>query len=183
MDRIINDFFLNKKDFIKMRQAFIDSTIPWFPSSVVQPPYFETLCEDRYNLQFTHIFYDSTHPFQSSQHIAILNPLIEALNIELLIRIKANLNPCNNNILTHGYHRDLEGLQEELKPFCRTAVFYLNTNNGYTVFEDGTKIESIENRLVTFNSQESHSGTTCTDQPYRILLNINYIPHKIGVQQ
>ena len=42
--------------------------------------------------------------------------------------------------------------------------------------EDGTKVESIGNRLVTFDSHIKHSGTSCTDQKYRLVLNMNYFP-------
>ena len=57
---------------------------------------------------------------------------------------------------------------------CKTSVFYINTNNGYAKFEDGTKIYSKDNRLITFNSQMKHCGTNTTDSKYRIVLNINY---------
>jgi hypothetical protein len=66
-------------------------------------------------------------------------------------------------------HTDLELNQ-------RTAIFYLNTNNGYTLFEDGTKVDSIENTLLIFHGHRKHSGVSCTDQKRRIVLNINYIP-------
>ena len=53
---------------------------------------------------------------------------------------------------------------------------YLNTNNGYTLFEDGTKIDSVANRLVTFNNSTKHSDLTNTcDEPYRLVLNVDYI--------
>ena len=58
----------------------------------------------------------------------------------------------------------------------KTAIFYLNTNNGYTLFEDGTKIESVANRLLTFDANLPHTGTSCTDKQFRCVLNINYFP-------
>ncbi len=60
-------------------------------------------------------------------------------------------------------------------PGSLTAIFYMNTNNGYTYFEDGTKVESVENRLVVFPSYFSHAGATCTDEQRRVVININYI--------
>ena len=36
------------------------------------------------------------------------------------------------------------------------------------------KIESKENKAVVFDGSLEHSSTTCTDQHYRITLNINY---------
>ena len=37
-----------------------------------------------------------------------------------------------------------------------TSILYINTNDGYTKFEDGTIVESVENRLVTFDSRMKH---------------------------
>ena len=56
----------------------------------------------------------------------------------------------------------------------KTAIFYINTNNGYTLFEDGTKVESVENRICIFPYYMKHTGTTCTDKNQRVVININY---------
>jgi len=50
----------------------------------------------------------------------------------------------------------------------------MNTNNGYTKFEDGTKIESVANRMVFFSSNMKHTGTSCTDEKIRVVINFNY---------
>ena len=57
---------------------------------------------------------------------------------------------------------------------CTTAVFYINSNNGLTVFENGKQNKSIENSLVEFNSLLTHTGTTSTDTKVRCLINLNY---------
>ena len=59
-----------------------------------------------------------------------------------------------------------------------TAVFYVNTNNGYTIFESGEKVSSVENRMVIFDSNILHTGTTCTDERVRCVLNFNYYEWK-----
>ena len=56
----------------------------------------------------------------------------------------------------------------------KTAVFYVNTNNGYTEFEDGTKVESVENRIVFFDGSIPHNSSTCTDQKIRSVISVNY---------
>ena len=55
-----------------------------------------------------------------------------------------------------------------------TSIFYVNTSNGYTHFEDGSRVNSVENRLVTFPTQTLHGGANCTDQDCRIVINFNY---------
>ena len=50
----------------------------------------------------------------------------------------------------------------------------MNTCNGYTLFKDNTKVESVANRFVSFDSQLEHTGTSCTDENIRVLINFNY---------
>ena len=56
----------------------------------------------------------------------------------------------------------------------KTSVFYLNTNNGGTIFQNGKKVISKANRLVEFDSHQSHAGVDCTDQKVRVVINFNY---------
>ena len=58
---------------------------------------------------------------------------------------------------------------------CKTAIFYLNTNNGYTLFDKGDKIPSLENRVVEFDSNLKHCAVDHTDTKYRIVINFNYL--------
>ena len=55
-----------------------------------------------------------------------------------------------------------------------TSIFYMNTNNGYTEFENGAKVESVENRMVVFPAEMKHRGTSCTDKKIRVVINFNY---------
>ena len=78
----------------------------------------------------------------------------------------------NNNLATeeireHGFHVDTD-------KECNVLIYYFNTNDGYTLFENGDKVESVANRLIKFKSNLRHTGTTCTDQPNRYVLNVNY---------
>ena len=54
----------------------------------------------------------------------------------------------------------------------------MNTNNGYTIFEDGTKVESVANRMITFPANLKHTGTSCTDQQVRIVINFDYFSNQ-----
>jgi hypothetical protein len=51
----------------------------------------------------------------------------------------------------------------------------VNTNNGYTKFEDGTKVECVANRLLTFPTNIKHCGASCTDEKTRVVINFNYL--------
>ena len=58
---------------------------------------------------------------------------------------------------------------------CIRDRYYVNTNNGYTEFEsNGMKVDSVENRLIIFDSNEKHRAVTTTDTPRRSVINFNY---------
>ena len=84
-----------------------------------------------------------------------------------MLRAKLNLNPYSS-ILSEGFfHTDISN--------CTTAIFYLNTNDGYTLFKSGKKVSSKENRLIIFDSNLEHTGTNTTNKKFRAVLNLNYV--------
>ena len=67
--------------------------------------------------------------------------------MDVHFRLKINLNPTAHKVFEHGYHTDLPIVSN-------TALFYLNTNDGYTAFETGTKVDSIDGHSI-FNKNEN----------------------------
>ena len=62
-----------------------------------------------------------------------------------------------------------------------TAIYYVNTNNGYTLFKDGNlKVDSVGNRIVIFDSCKLHKAVSCTDEKRRVVINFNYFTHEYG---
>ena len=57
----------------------------------------------------------------------------------------------------------------------KTAILYLNSNNGGTQIKDGEFIQSKVNRAVVFPCHQEHAGVWCTDKKLRFVLNMNYI--------
>ena len=55
------------------------------------------------------------------------------------------------------------------------AILSLNTCDGYTKLKDGTKIDSVANRILFFDAGEKHCSTTTTNTFARFNININYI--------
>ena len=53
-------------------------------------------------------------------------------------------------------------------------MLYLNDNDGYTEFRDGTKVQSVKNTAVIFDSNIEHRGVPATNIDRRLVLNINY---------
>ena len=95
-----------------------------------------------------------------------MQPVFKGLNASSVIRCKANLTVRTEEPQLNDFHIDF--------PNCITAILYMNTNNGYTIFRDGTRIDSESNRLVVFDSNLEHAGVTCTDTNRRVVINFNF---------
>jgi hypothetical protein len=159
---IINNF-LPFSDFKNLEKNILhNDNFPWYFSDGVNTDYDG-------NFQFTHTFYKE-HKIYSNL-FDFINPILSKLEITALLRIKANLTTKNEKLIEHGFHNDFKFKKNMV---CTTAIYYLNDNNGYTKFKDGTKILSEANKLIYFNSDLEHSGTNCTDSQSRVVINLNY---------
>ena len=154
--------FLSKKDFLNIKNNLSSPFFPWFFSEGI------TMKEDGLYM-FNHTFY--TDSKINSNYFEILNPILNKINPFCLIRIKANLYVKTEKIIEHKKH--IDSVSENAK--IKTAVYYINTNNGYTFFENNQKVLSQENTYVEFDSHIMHGGTTCTNQLNRMMINFNYI--------
>lgn len=159
------DNFLPEEEFKKIQEHMLSPWVEWAYNSFVAYPNSE-LSKDPYDFQFTHTFYYKGQP--RSQWIETIDPLLQKLNPSAIVRIKANLQPRAEKIVTHQYHLDHDNFDGKI------AIFYINTNDGYTIFKDGTKIDSVANRLLIFDGDILHTGTTCTDQKVRCIINFMF---------
>ena len=151
--------FLKKKDFKHIENTLHGIFFPWFLGTAL------TTQSDFY--QLCHIFFID-HKV-NSPFFKDLKPILDILKPRELLRIKANLLFSTPEIVEHGYHLDYKTRPHQ------TAILYLNSNNGYTRFRGGKKITSEKNKLVKFDGSLWHTGSSCTDQQHRIVINFNYI--------
>lgn len=116
---------------------------------------------------FTHSFLNRERN-QISPFFEILIPILYRICPKQIIRAKANLFlKEDDNLVIHDSHIDYSYQHHG-------CIFYLNTNNGFTILSDKTKIESIENRMLFFEPHLPHSSTNCTDKKFRSNINFNY---------
>ena len=165
--KVIDDF-LPQEDFDILQQFLLGDSIAWkFNGSIAN----NKTGLDQF--QFVCPFFDISKPSQNNWS-NFLQPLLLKLNAKYIFRIKANCRPRTTQGVLSDYHTDMDLNQQ-------TAIFYLNTNDGYTKFKDNTlpDVKSVANRLLTFYGGLEHAGSSCTDDNTRIVLNINYIPSKI----
>jgi len=153
----IIDNFLPADQFKILQDFIFGMDIDWtFLDGVASPG-------DGY-YQFVHVFYTNYRP--QTRFFEVLTPIIQKINPTSIVRIKANLLIRTPEIVQHPFHTDVDD--------CVTAIYYVNSNNGKTIFKNGTEVESVENRLLVFDSNEMHTGTTCTDALRRSVINFNY---------
>ena len=162
----IEDNFLKQEEFEKIQKLMGEpSPFPWFYADRIV---FE---DDVDKFQFIHAFYDNHMPMSpfSNELDSIIN-IIQPFSI---VKIRAKLLTRTPEIVESTFHVDIPLLEENLKQWT-TSIFYINTNNGYTKFEDGTIVESVANRMLSFPANMKHCGTSCTDERRRIVINFNY---------
>ena len=166
MIKVIDDF-LPVKQFMKLQYHLLfDTTFPYYYQNGKDEP-LGTKSSELNQYQFTHLFFENFK--ENSSYTHILYDLLNKLNATALIRAKANLNPFNSKLYVGKFHIDHDCKQS------KTAVFYMNDCDGYTLFKkDNKKVMSKGNRIVIFNSEEEHTGTNTTNQKVRSVLNINY---------
>ena len=172
----IEDDFLDQKDFDVVQTLMMGKHFIWYFRSryYAQQQEEEVVKEEDVldQFQFTHTFYDGGT--QRSPHMGTLQCFVDLLQTVSILRIRANLNTRLPTFIKNPFHSDMENILEEKQKQWTTSIFYVNTNDGYTEFEDGTKVDSVANRMLTFPANMRHTGTTCTDQQVRIVINFNY---------
>lgn len=168
----IFDNALNQQSFDNISSLIMSINFAWYykPESTQKYAKMADLAESHYSYQFTHMFYFDQVPM-SEHFMPTMIPVLEKLNCFSLVRMSANFMPPMQENYIQGMHTDSPTQ-------CRSAVLYLNTNNGKTVFESGKEIESIANRLVIFDSNLKHSGVTTTDLSGRYVLNVLFFPRQ-----
>ena len=161
----IYDNFLSEYQFKNFDTQIVNSAhFPWY--------YNDRVVIENDGYQFTHGIFDLHDGGIVSNMFPLFTLLLEKLKVKNLVRIKLNLNPKTFFHRGTGWHVDYS--PNDPFPHTKTAVFYLNTNNGWTSFKKGGRVKSKSNRIVIFDSSSKHQGVTCTDDNRRIIVNLNY---------
>ena len=179
MEIEIIDNFLDKEHFDNLYNLIINNKeFKWTCQQNIEGPEYEEGIFRR-NLQnlkprdepsnwkyfyFVHLFYLEV-PY--SKFYDMLFPIFEKIGLNTCIRAKTNLFPNSDILYEHEMHTDY--------PFSHMGgILCLNSCDGYTKFEDGTKVDSIANRFYTFDGSKKHCSTTTTNVWARININLNF---------
>ena len=166
------DNFLPEEQFNEISNLLMGTGMIWNYNYEVDYPRL-----NKTDFQFTHCFFHATEGFISPLS-DLVKPFIRLLKARVLIKIKSNLTLKTDTHKESGFHYDHEFVGSRLPDgtlTSYTAIYYVNTNNGYTLFKDGNfKVDSVANRLVIFDSSKLHKAVSCTDEKTRVVINFNY---------
>ena len=157
----IKDNFFEQTTFDSIVSAISSDDFPWFYLNGIANK------EDRSDLGFYHILYHNHRP-NSSFADHIMAPIVDAVKPKAIIRCRISSYLRGEKIIHHAWHKDY-GYPNN------AFMLYLNTNDGYTSFKDGTKIDCVANRAVFFSPQVLHCSSNCTDQERRLVFTMNYL--------
>ena len=170
----IIDNFLSPEDFENIRYHISDNPdMLWSYRSEILPR--EIIeCDHTENHMYAFTFCMNG---KTSDNFDILHPLLQKLNCNAISRAKANTTWARKNNIKIGWHTDIP-IEHAIEHKAKTAIYYLNTNNGSTVIRNENNeeicVDCIENRVVIFDSWLYHTGVTCTDTKRKLLINVNY---------
>ena len=153
--------FLPKDVFKTLKDNMMGGNFPWYFNDFVNYK-----GENKDSFQFTFTFIRNGKEECWGTWLDMMKPVLKKIRHKKMNRVKANLLPRTNKIIENEYHTDQEK--------GTTGILYLDNSNGYTIFENGKKVFSEENKYVEFDSILKHTGSTCTDKMRRVVINFNY---------
>lgn len=172
------DNFLNREDFLNIKNLFFPENehakkIFWYyVNGIVRDPKLGPTGYEENDWMYQHPFISSQTKNQSD-HVYLINPILRRLNSNKILDARANLLVPTKKHIHHEDHVDR-------KIFHKVALFYVSTNNGFTILKNYAKINCIENRMVIFDGTIYHHSVTSTDN-IRCVININFVPqYKLG---
>ena len=164
----IIDDYLPQKEFQEIQTIFMETSpihkenIGWI--------YTSTVADKNESKNWKYFYMNHMICFNSmviSPFFDYILPALNKLDVKSLIRIKCNLFPNSEKVHEHDMHIDFDFSH-------KGAILYINSCNGYTKLEDGTKIDSVANRILFFDPSTPHCSTTTSDTTARFNINFNY---------
>ena len=170
----IIDNFLNKDDFEELKIFLMSPRSQWRFVDFIAYKDGRDQDKDGY---FVHSFTDRDpisflERFTVSPDYQKVNRLMDCIkkkvNYRQILRVRSSLYPRREDQKPDPFHIDYNFNH-------KVCIFYVNTNNGFTLFENGEKVNSVANRLMIFDGLEKHCSVVQTDTSARYIININLL--------
>lgn len=171
-DVTIIDNFLADQEYSFIRDLVMntrDKVFPFFIQHTIAHP--EEDIPGHWSWMAFHMLYHNDEP--TSQFYQTIAPIFKSKFISSsiykgMLRMKCNFYPHTSELHEHDFHTDYDFTN-------LAAVYSINTCDGYTLMRDGTKINSIGNRIVFFDGSKEHASTTTTNSFGRFNINFNLV--------
>jgi hypothetical protein len=170
----ILDNFFEQDSFLEVKKFIMSPRCQWRFVDFIAHKDRRDNDKDGY---FVHSFTDRDpntlkERFQESPNLSILSNLMKKIREKVphkdILRVRSSLYPRRNSQNPDPMHLDYTFPHN-------VCIYYVNTNNGYTMFDNGEKVSSLENRLLVFNGLEKHCSVVQTDASARFIININIL--------
>ena len=158
---IINNFIQEKEIFNTIKNLLMSDNFPYYYSSYTASK------EDKSDYYFSHLMFDKGQQ-RSPYFNQVIMPILGRLNFNHLHRVKINCYTKKHKQIVTGMHVDRSEKHQ-------VALYSVNTTDGYTLFENGDKVTSVENQLVLFDGSLKHCSVAQTDENIRVNININLL--------
>ena len=153
----ISPNFLKHYTLTELKNIVTDKNFRWyFRQSKGEPEQYNNL------LYYDHQFSEDVTPKLKRMLSAI------CIQLDAIAVLRININSTPRNAPEQTWHTDWQ-----ISTPSKTCIIYLNDNDGYTEFED-SKVESVANTAVVFDTNVKHRGVPPTNVDRRLVLNINY---------
>ena len=161
----VTEDFLQEEYYDHLNEIITSTQFPWmFQKRVANIG--EDPEEDLNHYYFVHSLF-----FQNKVESPLYDDflyLFQSLNVQFLHRARVLMFVNQGEQYVHDRHVDHT-------TNCKTALIYMNTNDGFTDFETGERVESVKNQLLLFDGSIPHSSSTPTNTKERLLLSVTYI--------
>jgi hypothetical protein len=179
------DNFLEASQHLNILNTTNSSKFPWNRGTILPNNLY--VGNPNSNLHFVHKLVSVHHRYiedtqvshdvTRNEYYPIIEPIVDKLQISSLLRAQINLTPNTGRFNKAGFHVDVSN---SFLGKGMTAIYYINTNNGFTEFSDGTIVKSIENRICVFPNNMLHTGVSSTNTSHRLVLNLNWLSKATG---
>ena len=172
----IIDNYLTQSYHKEIQDLLTGSDFPWFYNRNINDN--ENTNSKALNVYgFTHIFYKDSS-FRDSRYATFIKPMLlnlkDTVNCDYVLRSRADMVTWSYKEFIHDAHVDFY--------FPNVAtVFYINDTDGDTIIykqshplEIKERVNPKANRLVIFEGDVLHTGSSPTKHKNRILINSNF---------
>lgn len=156
--RIIPDF-LEQEFYRNMQFICLGDNFPWFIKS-------KSNVDDSEDYYLTHTFYRN-NVAHSDYYNFVQSNLLNFIKINSLISVEAIMLPSNKEVKSIEIINEFDFKHNQI-------IYFVNTTNGNTILQDGSKIKSNENTILMMDSTEKLHSENCTNKKAKVMILIDY---------